>query len=118
MSCSNSLSASSLHCSHILQRLPNVVELMQQPGGDLSSCLAVRQGYALALRQSLMSPQAVDNLEEGPTGRRKRSGMIVNQRFQQRKRDWNTLSFCKHNYVFSICDIYIFCIQSSSLAKV
>ncbi|GAX76338.1 hypothetical protein CEUSTIGMA_g3784.t1 [Chlamydomonas eustigma] len=54
--------------TELVQRLPNVVELMQQPGGNLSSCHAVRQGYALALRQSLMSHHAIDNLEEGPSG--------------------------------------------------
>lgn len=45
--------------------MPNVVELLQHPGGDLSSCAALRQGYGVALRQSLLHPAAIDNLEEG-----------------------------------------------------
>ena len=59
------------------QRLPNLVELLQSPSGDLSSCAAVRQGYALALRHSLMHPAAIDNLEEGPGEGKRGEGRCV-----------------------------------------
>jgi len=50
-------------------RLPNLVELLQQPGstsgtGEAGTLLALRRGYAIALRQSIFKAAAADNLDD------------------------------------------------------
>lgn len=50
-------------CSLLAVRLPNVVELLQlPPSSDPQCALNLRRGFAVALRQSLLSPAAADEL--------------------------------------------------------
>lgn len=48
--------------AYVAVRLPNVVELLQAPNFDLSVPLNLRRGFALALKQSLLSSAAADEL--------------------------------------------------------